>query len=174
MSNKPFSEKSPLLPIAMIKPKAERTDREWLADSMAAFPSRSHSASLPKVRMPFYPDDRSFYDNQSDSEIPNRGSHDDFLRDETSANRILRTGRQRKKLAARSKGGEFQARRKKRRVYFACISKELDLQGLHDHFESKFTNKHADWYVCLSYYIYYCILLLLTQYSSGNTHFMVM
>lgn len=37
------------------------------------------------------------------------------------------TGRQRKKLAARSKGGEFQARRKKRRVYFCCICRFVNI-----------------------------------------------
>ena len=44
----------------------------------------------------------------------------------------LRTGRQRKKLAARTKGGEFQARRRKRRVYFCCISSDVDVQRVFD------------------------------------------
>ena len=47
--------------------------------------------------------------------------------------KALKTGRQRKKLAARSKGGEFQARRKKRRVYFCCISSDIDIQKLYDY-----------------------------------------
>jgi hypothetical protein len=34
-------------------------------------------------------------------------------------------GRQRKKNAARSKGGEFRTRRKKRRVNFCCVSSEI-------------------------------------------------
>ena len=42
------------------------------------------------------------------------------------------TGRQRKKLAARSKGGEFQTRRKKRRVYFCCICSELDIENMYE------------------------------------------
>lgn len=50
-----------------------------------------------------------------------------------AGNRSLRTGRHRKKLAARSKGGEFQARRRKRRVYFCCISSEIDMQKLHEY-----------------------------------------
>lgn len=50
-----------------------------------------------------------------------------------AGNKILRTGRQRKKLAARSKGGEFQSRRKKRRVYFCCVSSEIDVQKLYDY-----------------------------------------
>jgi uncharacterized Rmd1/YagE family protein len=48
-------------------------------------------------------------------------------------NKVVRTGRQRKKLAARTKGGEFQTKRKKRRVYFCCISSEIDVQKLLDH-----------------------------------------
>lgn len=50
-----------------------------------------------------------------------------------SSNKIVRTGRQRKKSAARSKGGEFQARRKKRRLYFCCVSSEIDVQKLYDY-----------------------------------------
>ena len=45
----------------------------------------------------------------------------------------MKTGRQRKKLAARTKGGEFQARRKKRRVYFCCVSSDIDIQKLYDY-----------------------------------------
>jgi uncharacterized Rmd1/YagE family protein len=56
----------------------------------------------------------------------------DILTDKTFANKVTRTGRQRKKLAARTKGGEFEAKRKKRRVNFCCICSELDLEGLHD------------------------------------------
>lgn len=48
-------------------------------------------------------------------------------------NKVVRTGRQRKKLAARTKGGEFQTKRRKRRVYFCCISSEIDVQKLLDH-----------------------------------------
>ena len=47
-------------------------------------------------------------------------------------NKIMRTGRQRKKLAARSKGGDFQQKRKKRRVYFCCAGNEIDLDLLHE------------------------------------------
>jgi len=49
------------------------------------------------------------------------------------ANRLVRTGRQRKKLAARSKGGEFRQRRKKRRLYFCCVSSDIDVQKLFDY-----------------------------------------
>ena len=43
----------------------------------------------------------------------------------------FKTGRQRKKSAARYKGGDFQAHKKKR-VYFCSISSELDVEGLQD------------------------------------------
>jgi uncharacterized Rmd1/YagE family protein len=46
------------------------------------------------------------------------------------SNKTIRSGRQRKKSAARSKGGEFQARRKKRRIYFCSIGSEIDVEGL--------------------------------------------
>mmetsp|Transcript_7635 Transcript_7635/g.7725 ORF Transcript_7635/g.7725 Transcript_7635/m.7725 type:complete len:498 (+) Transcript_7635:238-1731(+) len=52
------------------------------------------------------------------------------------SNRIIRTGRQRKKVASRSKGGEFQQKRKKRRVYFCCVSNEIDIEQLHDTVDS--------------------------------------
>lgn len=60
-------------------------------------------------------------------------SVDEFGENQNYANRLLRTGRQRKKLAARSKGGEFRQRRKKRRLYFCCLSSEIDVQKLFDH-----------------------------------------
>ena len=44
-----------------------------------------------------------------------------------------KTGRLRKKIAARSKGGNFNAQRKKRRVYFACVSSDIDVQDLYDY-----------------------------------------
>lgn len=47
----------------------------------------------------------------------------------------LRTGRQRKRTAARTKGGEFQAKRRKRRIYFCCISSDIDVEKLSDEFQ---------------------------------------
>ena len=52
-------------------------------------------------------------------------------------NKFMRTGRQRKKLAARSKGGEFQQKRRKRRVYFCCVTSEIDVEKLHDVFDKR-------------------------------------
>lgn len=48
-------------------------------------------------------------------------------------NKLVKTGRQRKKNAARTKGGEFQSRRKKKRLYFCCVGSEIDVQQLYDH-----------------------------------------
>lgn len=60
---------------------------------------------------------------------------DSYLDIGQNLNKNVRTGRQRKKLAARSKGGEFQTKRRKRRVYFCCISSEIDLQKLLDYLQ---------------------------------------
>jgi len=60
-------------------------------------------------------------------------SNDEFGDHRSQSNRLVRTGRQRKKLAARSKGGEFQTRRRKKRVYFCCVSSDIDVQKLFDY-----------------------------------------
>jgi uncharacterized Rmd1/YagE family protein len=46
------------------------------------------------------------------------------------------TGRQRKKVASRGKGGEFQAKRRKRRVYACCIGSEIDTIQLVEYFKN--------------------------------------
>ena len=66
----------------------------------------------------------------------------ELTNEKTNANKIMRTGRQRKKIASRSKGGEFQQRRKKRRVYFCCVSNEIDIEHFHDHFDK---HENQDW-----------------------------
>lgn len=63
---------------------------------------------------------------------PSTDDFGDMWRDKNFANKVTRTGRQRKKLASRTKGGEFEAKRKKRRVNFICLCSELDLEGLFD------------------------------------------
>lgn len=75
--------------------------------------------------------------------------------------RAILTGRMRKKLAARLVGGEFQARRLKRRVYVCCISSELDIQELHDHC----THESSKWKVRL-----YGDALCLSSYKKGGMH----
>lgn len=59
----------------------------------------------------------------------------ELTNEKSIVNKIMRTGRQRKKIASRSKGGEFQQRRKKRRVYFCCVSNEIDIEQFHDNFD---------------------------------------
>ena len=79
---------------------------------------------------------RSIDGNDTDPEDDDKRSTlsmDEFGENQNYATRLLRTGRQRKKLAARSKGGEFRQRRKKRRLYFCCLSSEIDVQKLFDH-----------------------------------------
>lgn len=71
--------------------------------------------------------------NSSGSGSASQQSQEVFDANEKLLNRSLRTGRQRKKLAARSKGGEFQARRRKRRVYFCCICSEIDIPKMHEY-----------------------------------------
>ena len=70
----------------------------------------------------------------SDGEMEDSKSVDQFseLLEQQLAKKITRTGRQRKKLAARTKGGEFQAKKRKKRLYFCCISNEINLEGLND------------------------------------------
>lgn len=60
-------------------------------------------------------------------------------------NRNMKTGRQRKKIAARSKGGEFQTKRRKRRVYFCCISSEIDVTKLMDYLHGASDVLLYDW-----------------------------
>jgi uncharacterized Rmd1/YagE family protein len=57
----------------------------------------------------------------------------DFGDSQGIGNKLVKSGRQRKKLAARTKGGEFQTKRRKRRIYFCCISSEIDVQKLSDY-----------------------------------------
>lgn len=68
----------------------------------------------------------------TDDEAVQPYSADEFAADDNNRNRSLKTGRQRKKLAARSKGSEFRANRKKKRVYFCCISSEIDVEKMED------------------------------------------
>lgn len=57
------------------------------------------------------------------------GTHNSVV----NANVINMTGRQRKKVASRSKGGDFINQRKKRRLYFASVSNEIDIQDMFDY-----------------------------------------
>lgn len=74
-------------------------------------------------------------DGNNTDEESNRRSYgiDEFGDINNKFGSYVRTGRQRKKFAARSKGGEFQTKRKKRRVYFCCVSSDIDVQKLYDY-----------------------------------------
>lgn len=71
--------------------------------------------------------------NTDDEPDDGRDVYHDFGEGLNYGPKMVRTGRQRKKLAARTKGGEFQTKRRKRRIYFCCISSEIDVQKLMDH-----------------------------------------
>jgi hypothetical protein len=77
-------------------------------------------------------------DVYTDDEQVTAFSADEFdSANNNSRARSLRTGRQRKRLAARSKGSEFRTNRKKRRVYFCCISSEVDFPSLLDQLDGR-------------------------------------
>lgn len=89
--------------------------------SMTGLLSNSQYANLPQND-----------EENTDDEAVHPYSADEFHAEETNKARSLKTGRQRKKIAARSKGSEFRANRKKRRVYFCCISSEIDVEKMGD------------------------------------------
>lgn len=67
-------------------------------------------------------------------------AREDYSDSETLHPRVLlqndgaiKTSRQRKKSAVRTKGSEFISTTRKNRVYFCCISSEIDVQKLHDY-----------------------------------------
>lgn len=86
-----------------------------------------------------------------------RSRRDRFVEDRTSShpfnNPKLRTGRQRKK-AARVKHSEFQTVLVKRRLYFCCVSSEIDLTELESNLSNKYTTKVYGDALCISDYVY--------------------
>lgn len=69
--------------------------------------------------------------NGNDVSGNEKGFDDDFSK-LNIGNSEMKTGRQRKKLAARGRGGEFMTKENKKKVYFCCIASEIDLDILHD------------------------------------------
>lgn len=59
--------------------------------------------------------------------------------------KLSRTGRQRKKQTARTKGGEFQSKREKRRVYFCCVGSEINMMALFAYMCNLPTDTKMDW-----------------------------
>lgn len=91
--------------------------------SMTGILSKSQYSGLPQTD-DMYTDDEAVHPYYSADEFVDEDAH--------NRARSLKTGRQRKKLAARSKGSEFRANRKKKRVYFCCISSEIEVQRMLD------------------------------------------
>lgn len=90
--------------------------------------------------------DENYTDDDKDHHhVRLRSQSNDFGNDSQHHGKLVRTGRQRKKLATRTRGGEFQAKRKKRRVYFCCVSSDIDLQKLFDHLVSSVGNMLHGW-----------------------------
>jgi uncharacterized Rmd1/YagE family protein len=120
-----------------VKSDSELNDRDHRAGYN--YPDRQAVSNPYMGRFP--PENYRNYDrildtvdeNQTDEEEKSSYTLDEFGDSINLANKIVRTGRQRKKLAARSKGGEFRAKRKKRRVYFCCVSSDIDVQKLFDY-----------------------------------------
>ena len=104
------------------------------SDGESYYNSKNVSLNLLRRKDPTKDGYQSLVYDQSGDEAE-RGRMDEFgeLKKFISREKLVKTGRQRKKLAARTKGGEFQARRKKRRVYFCCVSSDMDIQKLFDY-----------------------------------------
>jgi uncharacterized Rmd1/YagE family protein len=84
---------------------------------------------LGKAKYETLPNDEVYTDDEN---VHNYSADEFAAEDVSNKARSLKTGRQRKKLAARSKGSEFRANRKKKRVYFCCISSEIDVEKMED------------------------------------------
>lgn len=76
---------------------------------------------------------------------------------------VLRTGRQRKKFSTRTKGGEFQSNKYKRRLYFCCVSSAIDIQGVEEYVNTRLSSPNSPW-VCRQYDEALC----LSRHGSGN------
>jgi uncharacterized Rmd1/YagE family protein len=77
-------------------------------------------------------------------------SSDEFGKRPQYDDKIIVTGRMRKKQAARSKGGEFQSRRQKRRLYCCCVSSLIKIQILYDYFAREIYSSKSIWTVTLN------------------------
>lgn len=108
---------------------------------------KQRSANVPAVRAPepaeygSLPNPSDFLNSTKEVDkysMPTNNSSIDDFGDELGLqqHKNIKSGRQRKKIASRTKGGEFQARRRKRRLYFCCLSSEIDVEGLEDKFQS--------------------------------------
>mmetsp|Transcript_1169 Transcript_1169/g.1899 ORF Transcript_1169/g.1899 Transcript_1169/m.1899 type:complete len:426 (+) Transcript_1169:137-1414(+) len=124
--------------------RADSTDYEDSKyGSMSLAPSdyyESKSNKSAKYRKQIsLPTERDTYD-VDDGNVTDEGVYIDRYNDKLS-----RTGRQRKKQTARTKGGEFEAQRKKRRIYFCCVATEIHLQDLYEHISIAIVNSKSTW-----------------------------
>ena len=89
------------------------------------------------------------YYEDEDPEGSDGYSSDEFESTPRYSTQAYMTGRMRKKQAARSRGGNFQSKRQKRRIYFCCVSSEIAIQELYDHFMQGIAATQASWTVGL-------------------------
>lgn len=79
------------------------------------------------------------FDKQLDREFPQLSTFQSFTADDFNPNnfsyhnKLLRSGRIRKKTAARAKYGEFQTKKRKRRLYFCSIASDINIEKLQDY-----------------------------------------
>lgn len=128
-----------------VKQKFKKSNHDYYKQQQDNQLSPHHTSSISKS-LPTASSLRAGYsslnereDVYTDDELVTAFSADEFdsANNNSSRARSLRTGRQRKRLAARSKGSEFRTNRKKRRVYFCCISSEVDFPSLLDQLDGQ-------------------------------------
>jgi hypothetical protein len=110
--------------------------------------------------------DENFSDNDIDT-VRHAPSADEFGayygKGADATNKLVKTGRQRKKEAARSKFGEFQAQRRKKRLYFCCVGSEIDVAKL---FESlTMAGSMDEWFSSITCFGSDCSFRYLKMYS---------
>ena len=72
--------------------------------------------------------DESYLDENQGLDNAEFGETKKFM----SREKLMKTGRQRKKLAARTRR-RIPSKKEKRRVYFCCVSSDIDIQKLYDY-----------------------------------------
>jgi uncharacterized Rmd1/YagE family protein len=102
---------------------------------------RKNNGKYPREKVIALPGEReSKYIDDDDGNLTDDGVYLD-----TKPDKLSRTGRQRKKHTTRAKGGEFQSQRKKRRLYFCCVSHDIDIKDLFEHVSLAIANSNAQW-----------------------------
>jgi uncharacterized Rmd1/YagE family protein len=100
-----------------------------------------NNGKYPREKVIALPGEReSKYIDDDDGNLTDDGVYLD-----TKSDKLSRTGRQRKKHTTRAKGGEFQTQRRKRRLYFCCVSHDIDIKDLFEHVILAISNSNAQW-----------------------------